>query len=348
MNIKKTISKIVIMLFWIGIGSGMLLLLVAAVNKKNEELCQDVMVEVNSADENKFIDEKDIKYLVKSISKGNIKGEPVSSFNLNDVESKLEKNVWIKDAELYFDNLSVLNIYVKVRSPFARIITIENGSFYIDEAGIIMPLSDKVSARVPVFTGFPEKNKWDKKDSVLLNDIRTIATYINKDPFWEAQVSQIDITAERSFELIPVLGEHVVNLGTAENIETKLKKLFVFYKEVLTKSGFDKYGRIDLQYAGQIVGKPKGASPVMVDSLKVKVNVDSILNGNKLISNNTNPEKPSMKNDNVDKANVNKSKSEIPNSNLNLVKATQSVFEKNELKKEEKKTPKAVMPQKEN
>ncbi len=352
MNIKNNIGKSLVAVFWLSIGSGMVLLLLAAVNKKNVQLCQDVVVEVNSVDENKFIDEKDVMYLVKAFSKGKIKGEYVANFNLNEIETKLEENVWIKDAELYFDNLNVLNIHIKVRSPLARIITTENGSFYIDETGMIMPLSDRVSARVPVFTGFPEKKNWDKKDSILISDIGSIAAVINKDPFWEAQISQIDITSDQTFELIPVLGNHVVNLGSAKNMEKKLKKLFIFYKEVLTKSGFDKYEKIDIQYEGQVIGKPKGASPLIIDSIKFRSNVDSILRNTKqaieIAEKDINPEKPSLKNDVVEKDKINKSKSEIPKSNLNPVKTTQSVFQKKERKKEEEKIPKAVMPKKEN
>jgi cell division protein FtsQ len=347
---KNVISKILVALLWLSVGSGMLLLLVAAVNKKNALLCSDLIIEVNSEDDNKFIDEKDVMYLVKSFTRGKVQGERISEFDLHAIELMLEKNVWVKDAELYFDNLSVLNVAVKVRSPLARIISTENGSFYIDETGMVMPLSDKVSARVPLFTGFPEKKRWDKKDSVLIDEIKAIANCINNDPFWEAQVSQIVITEARTFEMVPVLGDHIVNIGTANDIEKKLKKLFVFYKEVLAKSGFDKYRVIDLQYAGQVVGKPKGSSPLMVDSVAFRKNVESIIEKEKLLNvianKNTNPEKPSQNADFVEQKPINKTLSDIPKADPDPVKTTQSVFE--EVKKDDKKIPKAVMPKKEN
>lgn len=338
-------------MFWVTIASGMLLLLVAAVSKKNEELCKEVTVDINSVDENKFIDEKDIKYLIKAFTKTDLKGEPVSAFDLNALESMLEKNVWIKDAELYFDNLNGLNIHIKVRSPLARIITTDNGSFYMDETEKIMPLSDKVSARVPVFTGFPEKKNWSRADSNLISAIKTIALSISKDPFWVAQVSQIDIIDSKTFELIPVIGDHIVNLGAANNIDKKLKKLFIFYKEVLAKSGFDKYGRIDLQYEGQVIGKPKGASPMIVDSMKYQLTVASLMEieieKKDSVINNTNPEKPIIKSDIVEKKPINKSLSDVPKTGPDPVKTTQSVFNKEELNKENK-TPKAVLKKKEN
>ncbi len=337
-------------MFWVTIASGMLLLLVAAVNKKNEELCKEVYVDINSVDENKFMDEMDVKYLIKAFTKTDLKGEPVSAFDLNALESMLEKNVWINDAELYFDNLNELNIHIKVRSPLARIITTDNGSFYIDETETIMPLSDKVSARVPVFTGFPEKKNWNRADSNLIGEIKTIALSINKDPFWEAQVSQIDIIDSKTFEMIPVIGDHVVNLGSANNIDKKLKKLFIFYKEVLAKSGFDKYGRIDLQYKDQVIGKPKGASTMILDSMKYQLTFASLIekeNEKKEADiKSTNPEKPIIKSDIVEKKPINISLSDVPKTGPDPVKTTQSVFKKEELNNENK-TPKAVMKKKE-
>ena len=69
-----------------------------------------------------------------------------------------------------------------------------------------------------------------------------------------AQVAQIDITPERNFEMIPVVGNHTVILGDGENMEQKFHRLFVFYKNVLSQTGFDKYKAINVQYAGQVVG----------------------------------------------------------------------------------------------
>ena len=50
-----------------------------------------------------------------------------------------------------------------------------------------LPLSDRLSARVPVFTGFPDKKVYSAKDSLLLTDVKNIATYIKNDPFWMAR-----------------------------------------------------------------------------------------------------------------------------------------------------------------
>ena len=92
------------------------------------------------------------------------------------MENLLEENVWVKDAQLYFDNKDVLHVTVKEREPIARIFTTAGKSFYIDEEEQTMQLSDKLSAKVPVFTGFPDKKNTGKtKTAVLLHDVKVTA-----------------------------------------------------------------------------------------------------------------------------------------------------------------------------
>jgi cell division protein FtsQ len=80
---------------------------------------------------------------------------------------------------------------------------------------------------------------------------------------------KIDITGEKLFELIPVIGDHIIKLGKGENVEEKLNRLFVFYKQVLGKVGFNKYAALDVQYDGQVVAiKKEPASPV--DSVQLQ------------------------------------------------------------------------------
>jgi cell division protein FtsQ len=159
---------------------------------------------------------------------------------------------------MWFDNRNVLHVEVYEREPIARIFTTAGNTFYIDSTEKKLPLSDRLSARVPVFTGFIDKKVYSAKDSLLLTDIKNIATYISNDPFWMSQVAQIDITPERNFELSPVVGNHLIKLGNGKDFEKKFSRLMVFYKQVLAQKGFDAYTTIDVQYAGQVVGTRRG------------------------------------------------------------------------------------------
>lgn len=261
---------------WLCIGAGMLTLLLAAISKKNKGRCKDYTITLNGVQNNFFIDEKDVEQLLMKATKGNIRGEQIASFKLHELEVMLEHNTWIDNAELYFDNRDVLHITITEKEPVARVFTTAGNSFYIDSLGRKMPLSDKLSARVPVFTGFPDKKKLNASDSLLLNNIRVAANYIMNHPFWMSQVSQIDITADRDFEMIPVVGNHLVKLGNGENIDKKFHRLLLFYKQVLSKTGFDKYKVIDVQYKGQVVVS-KYAGDAKIDSVQLRRNVEKLL-----------------------------------------------------------------------
>lgn len=261
---------------WLCIGAGMLTLLLAAISKKNKGRCKDYTITLNGVQNNFFIDEKDVEQLLMKATKGNIRGEQIASFKLHELEVMLEHNTWIDNAELYFDNRDVLHITITEKEPVARVFTTAGNSFYIDSLGRKMPLSDKLSARVPVFTGFPDKKKLNAGDSLLLNNIRVAANYIMNHPFWMSQVSQIDITADRDFEMIPVVGNHLVKLGNGENIDKKFHRLLLFYKQVLSKTGFDKYKVIDVQYKGQVVVS-KYAGDAKIDSVQLRRNVEKLL-----------------------------------------------------------------------
>ena len=108
---------------WLVIGAGMLTLLLAAISRKNKGECSDYTITIKGAENNFFIDKKDVEQMLVKATKGNIKGEQVSSFNLHALEQMLEHNTWIDEAELYFDNRDVLHVTVTEKEPVARIFT---------------------------------------------------------------------------------------------------------------------------------------------------------------------------------------------------------------------------------
>jgi hypothetical protein len=54
----------------------------------------------------------------------------------------------------------------------------------------------------------------------------------------------------------------------ATDIDKKMQKLKLFYKQVMPNESWNKYSVINLQYANQIVAKRRGAEDVTADSLQ--------------------------------------------------------------------------------
>ncbi|HRP55216.1 MAG TPA: hypothetical protein PLH26_04180 [Agriterribacter sp.] len=238
---------------WVAAGVALLVLLIAAIRKRDDKICKGVEIEITDIENNLFADKNDIRGMLTYMMP-DIKGRALAEFNLLKMEQTLEGNVWIKDAELFFDNNEVLQVRIKEREPLARIFTTGGKSYYIDKELVRLPLSSKFSAVVPVFTNCPlDKTKWNRADSVLLLQVRAISEFIRSDPFWMAQIEQVDYTAKKEFELSPQIGEHTIILGNGYNLESKFRKLYIFYKEVLAKAGWNAYSAINVQYKGQVV-----------------------------------------------------------------------------------------------
>jgi cell division protein FtsQ len=330
------------------IGGGMLVLLIAAMGKQKKNTCKDYSIAIKGSEAKSFfLSETDIVKLLKAATKGDIKGQQKASFNLQQMENLLEKNVWIKDAQLYFDNKDVLHVSVTERKPVARIFTKNGKTFYIDENENGIPLSENLSIKVPVFTGVPDKEERSKKDSLLIHDIKTTAQFISGNSFWTAQVAQVDVASSGTdgsleFEMVPVIGNHIVKLGNGENIEQKFSRLFIFYKQVLARSGFDKYKTIDVRFAGQVVGG-KSENP-KVDSVQLRKNVENLLQQIKKIE---------SENEAIEKSMTEKSEQVTTPSDNNIVNTNEPVTNNpdpipaektlNPKPAEEKKIPKAVM-----
>src|SRR3989337_2015916 len=102
MNVKKQILKIALVVSWVVLGSGVLVLLVAARNIKNRKTCQGILVEISGVTEFMFLDKKDILHIVIAGSEGAPEGKAVADFNLGKLEAVLKRNVWVKDAKLFF------------------------------------------------------------------------------------------------------------------------------------------------------------------------------------------------------------------------------------------------------
>jgi cell division protein FtsQ len=266
---KINIKKIVATLLWMAIGVSGIVLLVAAVKSKNEKTCNDVVIEIIGVSNNFFIDKSDVLRIIRNFVGGNAQGRSIRTFNLAAIESHLEKEVWIKNAELFFDNNEVLRVSIDEREPVARVFTFSGNSFYVDSSLKVLPLSDKFSARLPVFTGFNHDPAFlSKADSSLLASIKEISMTLQADSFLMAMIEQVDITPQRSFEMIPKIGNQLIVFGEADDVAEKFKKLKMFYKAVITHTGWSKYSMINLQYKNQVVAKIKDAADKTSDSLK--------------------------------------------------------------------------------
>ncbi|MFY7899201.1 MAG: cell division protein FtsQ/DivIB [Chitinophagaceae bacterium] len=275
---KKQLLKVATKLMWVLIGVATIVLFGAALQLKNNKQCTGIKVEITGVEEHLFINEKDVLQIINE--RFQVMNKKLSDVDLRAIEWELTQTPWVKQAQLYFDNQQVLQVKLIERQPIARIFTVQNTSFYVDSSGLRLPLSEKLSAKVPMFTNFPSNNnRLSKPDSLLLQQIVLLGKYIVTDTFFNAQIAQIDINNRGVFELIPTIGNHIIQFGAAEQIEQKFGRLFTFYKNAWLQNGIHTYEKLDLQFNNQIVATKRGTAKAIIDSVQANLALQNLMMG---------------------------------------------------------------------
>ena len=236
---------------------GLSFLIAFSERKQGGALCKDVVVELQNIQDNHFLDEADILRLVETSGQP-VKGTNINRIDLKAIETKLKYDKHIREAELYGDLKGNLIVTVALRRPIARIVQDNAPDAYISEEGIIMSVSDKFSSRVMVISGKYVKQLLEKGDLTKFEEgkkLMEMLTFIQEEPFWKAQIAQMDISSRGEITIYPQVTGQLVEFGTPQNFELKLRKLMVFYKEVLPQKGWTKYERVNLKYEGQVIAE---------------------------------------------------------------------------------------------
>ncbi|MCO6496459.1 MAG: hypothetical protein J5I50_02230 [Chitinophagaceae bacterium] len=253
---------------WILAAAGILIVTASAIGSGDKKVVRDVQVKISGETDHTFISKEKVFGLLEKAGAGSLQNRPVRSLDMNSLENELRAHPWIKNAELYVDNNNILRINVEQNEPVVRVFDVNGKSFYFSTDLDILPLSDLYTARVPVFTGFPVvKKEMSAADSTLAQSVVTVSEYLLSHSFWMSQIDEVTITQSGKFEMIPKLGEQVIRFGGADDTEAKFSKLLAFYKQVHSRTGWNLYSVIDVQYKGQVVAEKKDAAKIVADSL---------------------------------------------------------------------------------
>ena len=204
----------------------------------NQQLNQKIKISAETlyTDQNKILD--DVKQVVLS---GN-------HHEISSLENELEKMSHIESAEIYFSVNGEVSLSYYEFKPVVRVFNSENQSYYLDHNCKRIPLSEKYTADLILFTGFTE----NIQDHLILN----LAKKIISNKFLSNQVSEVFINELSEAFFIPVIGNHKIKLGSfnsLESLEVKIKKIMTFYDKIIPKHGWEKYSEINLEYQNQII-----------------------------------------------------------------------------------------------
>jgi cell division protein FtsQ len=273
---------------WSITGGLLVFLLVAAGNDHRNRVCKGVAVEIKTSGDAQYIEEKDILWALTKGRRTELEGVSIYKLDLKKKELLLERNLWIRKADLFVDHLDSLRVIIEQRRPVARLYCQNGQTFYIDDQGMRLPFSFNQIAAVPVFTSLPEiSDVLTTEDSVLLTQIRDMGTYMINQPFWMAQIEQIDLQG-KDMVLIPKLGKHEILFGEGIQIEQKFKRLMLFYEQIMKKTGWNYYSHLDLRFNKLLIGTRRDSASLFASFVipKDTILINSLLDSAR-ISNDT-------------------------------------------------------------
>jgi cell division protein FtsQ len=262
----KTFWNIAKITLWILAVAGALFLVGFTNYEQYNRGCRRIYISIDHGQAGKLVEKENIDSLIRRVA-GNLSGKPLGWINIRQIENSIRSQPYVEKVHIYESLDGNLFAEVKQREPILRIINSKSENFYVDGSGRLLPVNPFFPARVLIANGNIRHSYLENPgfrietpmtgDSLgpdtLMLDLYKLALYINRDPFLKAEIDQIYVTGGMEFELVPKVGNHLIMLGKAENLEEKFTKLIAFYRKGLNQMGWNKYNYINIKFRNQVV-----------------------------------------------------------------------------------------------
>ncbi len=225
---------------------------------REDGLCEGLEIVVKDSLEKPFVTPSDLTYMLKKAQLYPVE-KPMNEINTEKIEQELLNNNMISSIKVYKTPSRKIKLEIEQKMPILRV----NNDYYVDEEGNEMPLTRHYASslneetrestlkrleklRIMVATGNIEKE-------FAKSDLYNFVLFLQKDHFWNDQIVQIYVNADHDVELVPLVGNQRILLGSLDDYPEKLEKLRLFYDQAIPKVGWEKYSMINLKYKNQIV-----------------------------------------------------------------------------------------------
>lgn len=219
---------------------------------------------------------KSVKYVVRYNSDTLVTNKDFSKYvqkNCDPISGELKRKVSFTHIEAqirrwpYCDSIHITSdirgnvVLEMVQSKVvARVFNTKGESFYLAKqgnSGKMLPFLAGRPLRVLVVNGniterYQPRFNMEFQDTSLCKDLLNIASYIDANPFWKAQISQIYVEKKGMYYLAPLVGSHLITLGDAYNLDDKFDNLWNLYKQGFNVVGWYRYSNVNLQFGDRI------------------------------------------------------------------------------------------------
>jgi len=206
--------------------------------------CTDIQYSFEN-NETVFLSESEISKLLIDINLYPVTLE-ATPLLANKIEQGLQKTIYIKQANCYFDLNGTCHIHTRWRQPFYRVQTAKK-SYFVDTEGGILPGSTPVQDSILCITG-------SLSDSVATHTFMPLISYIASNPFWHAHTTMISITPNQQICLHLTNCVPLIELGDTNQLVSKLKIAERWIKQYPQLAFGNVYSKINLSYNHLIYG----------------------------------------------------------------------------------------------
>ncbi len=234
--------------------------LTVTASEPDDALCKGMTVEVLAdAGEQGFVTPEELGRELEGLP-GRAAGMTLSNINTDDMRRRLLSLDKIEDASVVRYTDGSIRIKATPIVPVARIFDAD-GSYYINRDGKRVKASARYHKNVPIIAGdFAQSDTMFTPLTLL-----PLVQYIASDSVWSNFISMIQVKSPHDIILVPVVREHVINIGTPDEFESKFTRLRRFYTEVLPRQGWEKYDTLTVKWDGQLVASKRHRRPAHVD-----------------------------------------------------------------------------------
>lgn len=230
--------------------AGYLVYSVLAMTDRHEDsrLCRGVDLHITDSLHFDLIDEEMVLAVLQEHSIDPT-GMPLEEIDPERIEATLLMHPLVGKVQCYKTGGDMLRINLSSKVPLVRVINNRGQDFYVDSRGEILT-QRSLAVQLPVATGYIDRQ-------FAAGELLEVVRVIDRSEFWKAQVEQINVTKDGQIELVPRVGDHLLIIGTADNVEDKLDRLMNFYEKGLDNVGWNKYRSISVAYENQVVCKKR-------------------------------------------------------------------------------------------
>lgn len=259
-------KKFRIIFGWLAILAYLLLVPGFMWERYREVICEEVDVRISGNPAASFVNQDEIMKIVRN---GNWKllGYPLSSINTRGIEEKVNIQPFVKNTDIFRTAGGRLVIGVEQRVPVLRIVDKNGEDYYVDSEGVILPVSSRYTSHVLVaggnipriqeirsaFSVIGNEDGDNNGDHGIMEDLFTLASFIDSDNFWRSQIVQLYVVNGNEFELIPRVGAHIIKFGDISGYELKFRKLRALYEYGMPHKGWNNYEVINIKFANQVI-----------------------------------------------------------------------------------------------